>query len=288
MKKNKSFLVLHGPNLNLLGKREPGIYGTLTLEALNELIYREAEKLGVSVDCHQSNHEGALIDLIQGAEEKYDGIAFNPGALTHYSIALRDAVAVITVPTIEVHLSNIYGREDFRHLSVIAPVALGQISGLGPQGYLLALQALADKSREKPPEERVEGAAGNRPMCKTRAIRGAIDVTSNDEHEILSATAELLQEIVIKNNIKKEDAAGIFFSVTKDLNAIFPAKAARQMGWTDVPLFDVVEIDVPGALPRCIRILLLLNTNKGLHEMVHVYLKGAVALRKDLQAPEYS
>ncbi len=288
MKKNKSFLVLHGPNLNLLGKREPGIYGTLTLKALNGLIYREAEKLGVSVDCHQSNHEGALIDLIQEAEAKYDGIVFNPGAFTHYSIALRDAVAAITVPIIEVHLSNIYGREDFRRQSVIAPVALGQISGLGSQGYLLALHALADKNGEKPSEERMLEAAGNRTMYKTRAIRGAIDVASNDEHEILSATAELLQQIAIKNNIKKEDAAAVFFSVTEDLNAVFPAKAARQMGWTDVPLFDVVEIDVPGALPRCIRVLLLLNTNKGLHEMVHVYLKGAVALRKDLQMPEYS
>lgn len=283
MNKNKKLLVLHGPNLNLLGKREPEIYGRLTLEELNNLVYREAERLGVSVDCHQSNHEGILIDLIHGAESKYDGIVFNPGAFTHYSIALRDAVAGVTVPTIEVHLSNISSREDFRHRSVIAPVAWGQISGLGPQGYLLAMRALVDREKEVFSREGNEETAGKQLISKTRAVRGAIDVSSNDENEILEATTELLQEMVTINNINKSDIAAVIFSVTSDLNAVFPAKAARRMGWTDVPLLDVAEIDVPGALPRCIRVLMFLNTDKSLLEIKHVYLKGAAALRKDLR-----
>jgi len=287
MKNNKCLLVLHGPNLNMLGKREPEIYGTLTLETLNTLICRKAEELGISVDCRQSNHEGVLIDLIQEAESKYNGIIFNPGALTHYSIALRDAIAGIAVPTIEVHLSNIYGREDFRHLSVIAPVARGQICGLGHQAYLLALEAFANESTQDQAAWVLEKKI-NLSREKTRAVRGAIDVAMNDEQEILQATTELLREIILKNNIRKEDAVAVIFSVTADLNAAFPARAARQMGWNDVPLFDVVEIDVPGALPRCIRVLLLFNTNKGLHEMAHVYLKGAIALRKDLQTPDIS
>lgn len=134
-------LVLHGPNLNLLGKREPSVYGTLTLEQINQRLSELAVELGVDITCRQSNHEGELIDLLHSAASSADAVVFNPGAYTHYSFALRDAVAAIGIPTIEVHLSNIHAREDFRRQSVIAPVASGQISGLGVTGYLLALRA---------------------------------------------------------------------------------------------------------------------------------------------------
>ncbi|MGI6328269.1 MAG: type II 3-dehydroquinate dehydratase [Dethiobacteria bacterium] len=144
--RKKIFLVLHGPNLNLLGRREVGIYGSMTLEDINNLLHKEAERLSVKVECYQSNSEGALLDYIHRAPEKYDGIIINPGAYTHYSIALRDGLAGIDLPAVEVHLSNIYSREEFRHRSVIAPVVRGQISGFGPQSYLLALQALCNIS----------------------------------------------------------------------------------------------------------------------------------------------
>ena len=136
-------LVLHGPNLNLLGTREPAVYGELSLAALDRTIEEHARPRGVRVVCRQSNVEGQLIDWLQGAErEGFTGIVLNPGAFTHYSIALRDAVAAIRLPVIEVHLSNIHGREEFRRHSVIAPVAAGQISGFGAQSYLLGLDAL--------------------------------------------------------------------------------------------------------------------------------------------------
>lgn len=115
-----------------------------------------------------------------------------------------------------------------------------------------------------------------------RGIRGAIDVTDNDAHEILGAAKELLQEIMKKNSILKEDITAVIFSMTADLNAVFPAKAARQIGWTYVPLFDTCEIDVPGSLPRCIRVLMLVNSPKAQEEIRHVYLRGAVVLREDL------
>lgn len=137
-------LVLNGPNLNLLGKREPSIYGIFSLEEINNALSALAAELGVEISFRQSNHEGDLIDLLHRAAAEFDGIIFNPGAFTHYSYALRDAVAAIGIPTVEVHLSNIYAREDFRRHSVVAPVAAGQISGLGPKGYLLALRALAE------------------------------------------------------------------------------------------------------------------------------------------------
>ena len=134
-------LVLHGPNLNLLGQREPAVYGRLTLEQLNARLQAKAAELGVSVDCAQTNHEGVMVDPIQAAEGRYDFIVINPAAFTHYSVAVRDALAAISVPAIEVHLSNIYQREEFRHHSVTAAVTVGQIAGLGAQGYLRAWEA---------------------------------------------------------------------------------------------------------------------------------------------------
>ena len=139
----RAALVLHGPNLNLLGTREPGVYGRVSLAEVNRLVQAQGKRRGLRVECRQSNVEGELINWLQGAAaEGFEGIVFNPGAFTHYSIALRDAVAAITLPVVEVHLSNIHGREEFRHRSVIAAVARGQIAGFGPQSYVLALDAL--------------------------------------------------------------------------------------------------------------------------------------------------
>ncbi|MEA5622256.1 type II 3-dehydroquinate dehydratase [Nostoc sp. UHCC 0251] len=137
-----NILALHGPNLNLLGQREPGIYGSLTLAEINRLLEEEGFKIQAKVFSVQSNHEGILVDTIHGALGQYQGILINAGAYTHTSVALRDAIAAVNLPTVEVHLSNIYRREDFRHHSYIAPVAIGQISGFGGQSYLLGLQAL--------------------------------------------------------------------------------------------------------------------------------------------------
>jgi 3-dehydroquinate dehydratase-2 len=142
-----SILALHGPNLNLLGQREPGIYGSLTLAEINRLLDEEGLKLQAKVFALQSNHEGVLVDTIHGALGLYQGILINAGAYTHTSVALRDAIAGVNLPTVEVHLSNIYRREDFRHHSYIAPVAIGQISGFGVQSYLLGLQALVNHLR---------------------------------------------------------------------------------------------------------------------------------------------
>ncbi|ALB42705.1 MULTISPECIES: type II 3-dehydroquinate dehydratase [Nostocales] len=137
-----SILVLHGPNLNLLGLREPGIYGSLTLAEINRLLESKAMELQAGIFSMQSNHEGVLVDAIHGALGKHQGIVINAGAYTHTSVALRDAIAAVNLPTVEVHLSNIYRREDFRHHSYIAPVVIGQISGFGAQSYLLGLEAL--------------------------------------------------------------------------------------------------------------------------------------------------
>ena len=136
--------VLHGPNLNLLGTREQSIYGTLSLDAIDSAIMKLAEELAVEVDPRQSNSEGELVTWIQEAGTGYDGIIINPAAYTHTSVAIRDAIAAVGLPTVEVHLSNVYQREEFRHHSYIAGVAIGQISGLGPIGYLLALRGLHD------------------------------------------------------------------------------------------------------------------------------------------------
>jgi 3-dehydroquinate dehydratase-2 len=139
----RSVLVLHGPNLNLLGTREPGVYGRVTLAEVDRRVREHGRRRGVRVECRQSNLEGELIGWLQGAtREGFAGVVLNPGAFTHYSIALRDAVAAIQVPVVEVHLSNVHGREEFRRHSVIAAVARGQIAGFGPHSYVLGLDAL--------------------------------------------------------------------------------------------------------------------------------------------------
>ena len=135
-------LVLNGPNLNLLGTREPEIYGSLTLADINARLRCRAEEAGLDIEFLQSNHEGVLVDAIQAARGTVDYIILNAAAFTHYSIAIRDAIAAVEVPVIEVHLSNIHQRETFRHTSVIAPVVLGQIAGLGAESYMAALEAI--------------------------------------------------------------------------------------------------------------------------------------------------
>ncbi|MBY6065691.1 type II 3-dehydroquinate dehydratase [Leisingera aquaemixtae] len=145
-----SILVLNGPNLNLLGTRQPEVYGSVTLAMVEEACVEHAKKLGLDVACLQSNHEGALIDAIHEAKGQHQGIILNAGAYTHTSIALMDALISVEIPAVEVHLSNIHAREPFRHTSYISKVALGQICGFGAQGYLLALDALAARLNEAP------------------------------------------------------------------------------------------------------------------------------------------
>lgn len=134
--------ILNGPNLNLLGTREPGIYGSLTLDGIESECSDKANALGLAIDFRQSNHEGELVDWIHEAGQKAAGIIINPGAYSHTSIALHDAIASVAVPAVEVHISNIFAREGFRHHSFVSPVAAGVICGLGPSGYVLAIEAI--------------------------------------------------------------------------------------------------------------------------------------------------
>ncbi|NJL47782.1 MAG: type II 3-dehydroquinate dehydratase [Leptolyngbyaceae cyanobacterium SM2_5_2] len=144
--------VVHGPNLNMLGLREPGIYGTQTLTDINQALEVAAQPLGVQLECFQSNSEGALVDCIQATFGQKDGLLINPGAYTHTSLALRDAIVAVGLPTVEVHLSNIHKREAFRHHSCIAPIAVGQICGFGADSYYLGLQALVNYLKSLPPQ----------------------------------------------------------------------------------------------------------------------------------------
>lgn len=135
-------LVLHGPNLQLLGKRRPSIYGRVSLTAINQELTRRAQRLNVALTILQSNHEGRMVEAIGNARDRFDGILLNPAAYTHTSVAIRDALEAVEIPAVEVHLSNIYQREAFRHTSLMAPVVVGQISGFGAQSYFLGLEAL--------------------------------------------------------------------------------------------------------------------------------------------------
>ena len=134
--------LINGPNLNLLGVREPGVYGSESLEIIETELKQEAAKLGIELSCCQSNHEGDIVDTLHRAMSEAEGVVLNAGALTHYSYALRDAIAAIKIPVIEVHMSNIHAREEFRHTSVIAPVCVGSIAGFGKNSYMLALHAI--------------------------------------------------------------------------------------------------------------------------------------------------
>lgn len=140
----KRILVIHGPNLNLLGEREPGVYGNTNIETLNSNIIERAKEQGLECEIFQSNHEGAIIDKLHSARLQFDGVIINAGAYTHYSYAIRDAISAIKIPCVEVHISNVFARDEFRSKSVIAPVCKGSISGFGLNSYYLAVTALSD------------------------------------------------------------------------------------------------------------------------------------------------
>jgi 3-dehydroquinate dehydratase-2 len=155
-------LVLHGPNLNLLGSREESVYGTTTLGEIDAAISKLGDELGVELDIRQSNHEGELVTWIQEARSRYQGIIINPAAYTHTSIAVRDALSAVEVPAVEVHLSNIYRREEFRRHSYVSGVVLGQIAGFGPTGYLLALRGLHEHLSSRSLKPAAAGAGSRR------------------------------------------------------------------------------------------------------------------------------
>ena len=140
----KNVLVIHGPNINLVGSRETGIYGEESIEDINKQIILHAQSIGLTCNIKQSNHEGEIIDMLHTAKIEYDGVVINAGAYTHYSYAIRDAIAAIKIPCVEVHLSNIYNRDEFRQRSVIAPVCAGHIAGFGKFSYMLALYAIKE------------------------------------------------------------------------------------------------------------------------------------------------
>ncbi len=144
MTDQKKIMVVHGPNLNMLGKREPGVYGTTTLDDINGMLERRAAELGLVVEAFQSNHEGELVDKIQEAVNTCNGMIINPAAYTHTSVAIKDALLLLDAPVVEVHISNVYKREPFRHVSMVSDVVTGKIIGLGVHGYKLALDALAE------------------------------------------------------------------------------------------------------------------------------------------------
>lgn len=144
MPESQHILVIHGPNLNMLGTREPEIYGSTTLEEINASLEAQAKEHGIGIECFQSNHEGTLIDRIQESVSFADGILINPAGLTHTSVALRDALVATGLPVVEVHLSNVFAREEFRHYSHVSEIAVGLVTGFGPTSYRLALDALVD------------------------------------------------------------------------------------------------------------------------------------------------
>ena len=144
MTEQKKIMVIHGPNLNMLGKREPDVYGTATLEDVNKMLAQRAAELGLAIEVLQSNHEGELVDKIQAAAATCSGMIINPAAYTHTSVAIKDALMLVEVPVVEVHISNVYKREPLRHVSMVSDVVTGKIVGLGIQGYKLALDALAE------------------------------------------------------------------------------------------------------------------------------------------------
>jgi len=149
---NRKILVIHGPNLNLLGEREPEVYGAVTQKSIDETLEEIAQGENVSLKIIQSNSEGAIVDAIQAARGQFDGILINPAAYTHTSVALRDAISAVGLPVVEVHLSNIYRREEFRHHSFIAPVAVGQVAGFGAYSYVLGLYGLLQEIDRKAPQ----------------------------------------------------------------------------------------------------------------------------------------
>ena len=161
-------LVLHGPNLNLLGTREPSVYGHLSLSDIDRSIARHAGTLGIAVQSKQTNLEGELVTWLQEARDHFDGLVLNPAAYTHSSIAIRDAIAAVALPTVEVHLSNVYQREEFRHHSFIAGVALGQISGFGAMGYILAMDGLVAHLEKDRTPSRVRAASDKKPPAASR------------------------------------------------------------------------------------------------------------------------